>query len=129
VSISRPHAHGRARVLYDCFTIAQPLRLHLPTKTISGDAATQEETADLGEEAKHYLTEAEWPLAIEPMSDVVYPIVDKKRRTASPSKPGDEEKGVLVGLLSTAIYWRSMIKVIGIYWRSLLSSPIDDHIA
>jgi hypothetical protein len=88
--------------------------LHISTNTISGDAATQEETADLGEEAKHYLTEAEWPLAIEPMSDVVYPIVDKKRRTALDYKPGEEDKPVLVGLISTAIYWRSMIKVIAI---------------
>jgi hypothetical protein len=77
----------------------------------SGDAAAQEETADLAEEAKNYLTEAEWSHSVEPMSDVVYPIVDKKRRTALTSKPGDEDKEVLVGLLSTAIYWRSIIKV------------------
>jgi Adenylate and Guanylate cyclase catalytic domain len=68
-----------------------------------------EETEALAAEAQHYVGSDE--LSREPMSDVVYPILDKRSHATSILSDTHKSSDVqLVALLGTAIYWRSMIQ-------------------
>jgi Adenylate and Guanylate cyclase catalytic domain len=62
----------------------------------------------LAEQTQHYISGEQETR--EPISNVIYPIVAKKSRAATPLLSDKGQADQLVGLLSTTFYWRSTIR-------------------